>query len=121
MMRKLLSTIFCLGALSGFTQNTIALPEIINYPKQVYNAGTQNWKIVQDKKGIIYAANDEGLLSFDGSFWKRYTLQGGTGVRSVAVGIDGRILLGSQGEIGYFEPGRNGNLQYHSLNDLVPE
>ena len=64
----------------GFAQNTIALPEIINYPKQVYNAGTQNWKIVQDKKGIMYAANDEGLLSFDGSFWKKYTLPGGTGV-----------------------------------------
>lgn len=121
MMRKLLSTIFCLGVLNGFTQNTIALPEIINYPKQVYNAGTQNWKIVQDKKGIIYAANDEGLLSFDGSFWKKYTLSGGTAVRSVAVGNDGRIYIGSQGEIGFFEPDKNGKLQYHSLNSLVPD
>lgn len=120
-MRKLLLAILSLGALNGFTQNTIALPEIINYPKQIYNAGTQNWKIVQDKKGIIYAANDEGLLSFDGSFWKKYTLPGGAGVRSVAIGNDGRIYIGSQGEIGYFEPGRNGNLQYRSLNDLIPE
>ncbi|OQP63087.1 hypothetical protein A3860_03695 [Niastella vici] len=107
--------------LKGFAQNTIALPEIVNYPKQVYNAGTQNWKIVQDKKGIMYAANDEGLLSFDGSFWKKYTLPGGTGVRSVAIGNDGRIYIGSQGEIGFFEPGKNGRLQYRSLNDLIPE
>lgn len=107
--------------LKGFAQNTIALPEIVNYPKQVYNAGTQNWKIVQDKKGIMYAANDEGLLSFDGSFWKKYTLPGGAGVRSVAIGNDGRIYIGSQGEIGFFEPGKNGRLQYKSLNDLIPE
>lgn len=112
---------FCLGAFHGFAQNTIALPEIINYPKQVYNAGTQNWKIVQDKKGVIYAANDEGLLSFNGSFWKKYTLPGGTGVRSVAVGNDGRIYIGSQGEIGFFAPDKNGKLQYRSLNNLVPE
>ena len=121
MMRKLLLAICCFSVFIGYTQNTIGLPEIINYPKQIYNAGTQNWKIAQDKKGIIYAANDEGLLSFDGSFWKKYTLPGGTGVRSLAVGNDGRIYIGSQGEIGYFEPGKNGRLQYRSLNDLVPE
>jgi DNA-binding CsgD family transcriptional regulator len=120
-MRKFLLTICYIGLLKGFTQNTIALPEIINYPKQIYNAGTQNWKIVQDKKGIVYAANDEGLLSFDGSFWKKYTLPGGTGVRSLAIGNDGRIYIGSQGEIGFFEPGKNGKLQYRSLNDLIPD
>ena len=120
-MRKLLLAICCFSVLIGYTQNTIGLPEIINYPKQSYNAGTQNWKIAQDKKGIMYAANDEGLLSFDGSFWKKYTLPGGTGVRSLAVGNDGRIYIGSQGEIGYFEPGKNGRLQYKSLNDLIPE
>jgi ligand-binding sensor domain-containing protein/DNA-binding CsgD family transcriptional regulator len=120
-MRKVLLAICCFSVFIGYTQNTIGLPEIINYPKQRYNAGTQNWKIAQDKKGIMYAANDEGLLSFDGSFWKKYTLPGGTGVRSLAVGNDGRIYIGSQGEIGYFEPGKNGRLQYRSLNDLVPE
>jgi DNA-binding CsgD family transcriptional regulator len=121
MMRKLLLAICCFRVFIGYTQNTIGLPEIINYPKQSYNAGTQNWKIAQDKKGIMYAANDEGLLSFDGSFWKKYTLPGGTGVRSLAVANDGRIYIGSQGEIGYFDPGKNGRLQYRSLNDLIPE
>ena len=47
-------------------QNTIGLPEIINYSKQAYKAGTQNWDICQDKNGILYFANNEGLLSFDG-------------------------------------------------------
>ncbi|HQW84213.1 MAG TPA: hypothetical protein PK987_07130, partial [Ferruginibacter sp.] len=47
-------------------QNTIGLPDIINYSKPLYKAGLQNWDIKQDKNGIVYFANNEGLLSFDG-------------------------------------------------------
>jgi DNA-binding CsgD family transcriptional regulator len=121
MLPKSLLTLLCCIYLQGLAQNTIALPEIINYSKHAYNAGTQNWKITQDKLGIIYVANDEGLLSFDGSFWKKYSLPNGGGIRSLAIGNDGRIYIGGQGEIGYFEPGRQGRLLYHSLNDLIPD
>lgn len=120
-MRKMLLAACCFICVPGLGQNTIALPEIINYHKQVYNAGTQNWKITQDKQGIIYIANDEGLLSFDGSFWKKYSLPQNTGIRSLAIGDDDRIYIGGQGEIGYFEPGKNNRLQYHSLNHLIPD
>ncbi len=44
-------------------QNTIGLPEIINYSKNQYNAGAQNWDIRQDKQGVIYLANNEGLCN----------------------------------------------------------
>ena len=49
----------------GLCQNTIGLPEIINYSKHIYKAGTQNWDICQDVNGLLYFANNEGLLSFD--------------------------------------------------------
>ena len=120
-MRKLIAAILFFAFMQGHAQNTIALPDIINYSKQNYNAGTQNWKIAQDKQGIIYVANDEGMLSFDGSFWKKYSIPGGGGVRSLAIGSDGRIYIGSQGEIGFFEPGKYGKLQYKSLNGLIPD
>ncbi|MEO6668669.1 MAG: hypothetical protein ABIN36_04270, partial [Ferruginibacter sp.] len=55
-------------------QNTIGLPDIINYSKQNYKAGAQNRKIRQDKKGVLYFANSEGLLTFDGIKWKTYPL-----------------------------------------------
>lgn len=102
-------------------QNTIALPEIINYPKQLYGAGAQNWKFCQDKSGIIYCANNEGLLTFNGHFWKKYLLPGSNGIRSLAFADDKRIYIGSQGEIGFFEPAENGTLAYHSLTHLIPE
>ncbi len=104
----------------SFSQNTIGIPDIINYTKDVYNAGTQNRGIVQDKNGIMYFANYEGLLSFDGSYWKTYPLPNKTVVRSLAIGADNKIYVGSQADFGYFAPARNGELTYKSLISLVP-
>jgi DNA-binding CsgD family transcriptional regulator len=121
MLKKILPVALFFIIVKGYSQNTIALPEIINYSKLSYNAGTQNWDIGQDKQGIIYIANNEGLLSFDGNFWKKYSIPNSTIIRSLAVSPDDRIYIGAQGEIGFFEPGKNGLLQYHSLNGLIPD
>jgi DNA-binding CsgD family transcriptional regulator len=101
-------------------QNTIGLPDIINYTRPVYKAGLQNWDIKQDKNGIIYFANNEGLLSFDGRYWNNYPLPNKTIVRSVEIGPDNRIYTGGQDEIGYFAPRANGQLQYNSLINQIP-
>jgi ligand-binding sensor domain-containing protein/DNA-binding CsgD family transcriptional regulator len=105
--------------LTGAGQNTIGLPDVINYTKQAYGAGLQNWEIRQDNNGIIYIANNEGLLSYDGKNWNLYPLPNKTIVRSVEVGPDGKIYVGGQDEMGYFTPGENGSLQYHSLTPLL--
>ena len=100
-------------------QNTIGLPDVTNYTKQAYSAGLQNWDIKQDKNGIIYSANNEGLLSFDGKSWTLYPLPNKTIVRSVEIGFDNRIYVGGQDELGYFSPLSNGQLEYHSLTTLI--
>lgn len=120
MNRKFLLLFLCLAFLQTKAQNTIALPEIINYSKQAYNGGTQNWEIGQDKQGIIYVANNEGLLSFDGTYWKLYPLPNKTNVRSLEVSQDGKIYVGGQDEIGYFSPDKTGSLVYTSLKNLIP-
>ena len=109
--------IFPIGLLG---QNTIGLPDVNNYFKSVYKAGTQNWDVKQDKNGIIYIANNEGLLSFDGKYWTVYPLPNKTIVRSVDIGPDNKIYVGGQDELGYFMPGPNGQLQYTSLVHLIP-
>lgn len=111
---------FLILPLSGFCQNTIGLPEVVNYYKESYNAGLQNWDIRQDKNGIIYFANNEGLLSFDGKYWNIYPLPNRTIVRSVEIGPDNRIYVGGQDELGYFSPASNGQLTYHSLTEKIP-
>ncbi len=110
---------FLLFPFKIFSQNTIGLPDVTNYTKQTYIAGLQNWDIKQDKNGIIYAANNEGLLSFDGKNWTLYPLPNKTIVRSVEIGFDNRIYVGGQDELGYFSASANGQLVYHSLTSLL--
>ncbi len=121
-MKAGIITILLLVAIfTSFCQNTIGIPDIINYPKETYNAGTQNRGIVQDKNGIVYFANHEGLLSFDGTYWKTYPLPNKTIVRSVAIGKDNRIYVGGQDDFGYFTPDKNGRLVYKSLKTFLSQ
>ncbi|MCU7549709.1 hypothetical protein OCK74_11325 [Chitinophagaceae bacterium LB-8] len=119
-MRTIAIVFFLILSLSVFCQNTIGLPEIINYSKQSYSAGTQNWDIKQGQNGLVYFGNNEGLLSFDGTFWKLYPLPNHTIVRSIEITRDQRIYIGGQNELGFFAPDEKGFLVYHSLVGLIP-
>ena len=121
-MRQYIITLVVLlaGSMAVSAQNTIGIPRIINYTKEAYRAGTQVWDITQDRSGRMYFANDEGLLTFDGHFWKLHPLPNKTNMRSIAIADDGRIYAGGQGELGYFLPDRLGRLQYTSLIPLLP-
>jgi ligand-binding sensor domain-containing protein/DNA-binding CsgD family transcriptional regulator len=101
-------------------QNPIGVPKINTYTGLDYNGGTQNWDIVQDEKGILYFANNEGLLAFDGRHWNLYQLPHQTIVRSIAIADNGKIFVGAQDEIGYFFPDNNGTLRFNSLRNLIP-
>src|ERR1700760_4945621 len=119
-MRCLLWGIF-LFAITPLTysQNTIGLPLVINYGKTDFHGGSQTWDIKQDRNGLMYFANNEGLICYDGTWWKIYPLPNRTIMRSVAIDKDGRIYVGGQGEIGVFSPDRNGFLHYESLINLL--
>ena len=114
--------IFLLAGLTdtSFSQNTWGLPQIINYNKEDYHGGSQTWNISQDSTGKMYFANNEGLISFDGNYWKVYPLPNKTIVRSVAIGSNNRIFVGGQDEIGYFSPDIQGVLHYTSLKKIIP-
>lgn len=119
-MGKHLLTIFFLQiGLLALGQVQIASPKIVNYNSDHYKAGMQNWDVAQDKRGILYFANNEGLLSFNGRFWRMYRLPNLTAARSVEIDSKNRIFVGGQDEIGYFFPDENGVLKYNSLTPLV--
>ena len=107
--------------LSAICQNTIGLPDVTNYPKKSYGGGLQNWDISQDSSGIIYVANNEGLLSFDGRYWNLHPLPNRTITRSVLAGQDLNIYVGGQDELGYFHPDGSGRLRYESLLSKIAE
>jgi ligand-binding sensor domain-containing protein/DNA-binding CsgD family transcriptional regulator len=101
-------------------QNTIGLPEIINYNSLDFHASTEIRCIRQGKNGIVYMANNDGLLTFNGRYWKLHRLPNKAAVRSIALDTTGKIYVGGHDEIGYFFPAANGTLEYHSLKHLIP-
>ena len=119
MRRCAIIFIMLLVFLHSISQNTIGIPNITNYSKNVYEAGMQNWDMAQDKNGVMYFANNDGLLSFDGTYWKVYPLPNKTNVRSIAIGKDNKIYVGGQGEIGFFSPNEAGELEFTSLLPLI--
>lgn len=117
----LLLTALGWAATSSFSQNTIAFPLITNYSKAEFRGGGLTWDMAQDSRGIMYFANNEGLITFDGAHWRTYPLPNKTIIRSLHIDANDRIYVGGQGEIGFFAPSRNGTLAYTSLIDRVPE
>lgn len=105
---------------NGWSQNTIGLPQILNFNNNNFQGGTQTHDIRQDEAGRMYFANNEGLLTYDGSYWKLYPQPNKTILRSIALDKD-RIYAGGQDELGYYIPDDRGILQYYSLKDLIPE
>ncbi|SKA41504.1 Y_Y_Y domain-containing protein [Chitinophaga eiseniae] len=126
MNKILLNILLFMGLLSTgghavYAQNGTGIPAVINYTKFDYHSGSQNWDIGQDKQKVMYFANNEGLLSFDGSHWKLYPLPNNTVIWCLAINDDGKIYVGGQDEIGYFSPGLNGILTYTSLKNKIPQ
>ncbi|PVH25093.1 ligand-binding sensor domain-containing protein [Sphingobacterium corticibacter] len=98
----------------------IAKPHVAHYSKADYLADNQNWGLSVDKQGVIYAANNAGLLRYDGQEWHLHRSTKGMPMRSVNATPDGRIYTGGKGEFGYWTDKGFGRLSYTSLASLVP-
>jgi len=113
-------TFFILFTITFFGQvKNIGVPDVRNYKRNEYKGGTQNWNIGQDKNGNLYFANNNGLLQFDGSSWRKYPLPNLTSVRCLKIDDSGKIYVGGYNEFGYFQPDSKGKLKYTSLAKKV--
>lgn len=93
------------------------LPGIRNFPRSEYAGGIQSWSFAETDNGLLYFANNSGLLEYNGSQWALYK-----SVQAVnrAVCADGnRIYVGAFGDFGYYEENEKGVLVYHSLTHLI--
>ena len=85
-----------------------------------YAAGTQNWALLQQRNGWIYAANNYGLLEYDGSRWQLYGIGNGTVVRAIATDTAGTVYAGGTDEFGVFRPDAKGTMEYRSMVEHIP-
>lgn len=92
---------------------------VVHFTRKNYGAGTQNWGIAIASNNWSYVANNYGLLEYDGDRWHLYGMPNSTAVRSLMIGLDGRIYVGATNEFGIFAANAVGGLDYHSLSDSL--
>jgi len=115
MIVRCLLMCFVLGLNFSIAQE---LPPVSVFTPQEYMAENQNWSIDQDQDKHIYIANNRGLLTFDGSNWRKYNTPNQTILRSVKV-IDNKIFTGFYGGFGYWKKNTKGVLDYTCLSDKI--
>lgn len=95
-------------------------PELIPYLVNDFNLRSQSWGIAQDPNSqLIYIANSEGLVEFNGITWKKFTLNERLPIRSVAVNEKGQVFTGTFEDFGLWEHNQDGELEYKSLANLT--
>ena len=85
----------------------------------IFDATPSNWAITQDEKGTIYAGNNAGLLIHNGDTWEVLPVPGNI-IRSLTLGADKKVYIGSFGELGYLGADSLGGPMYVSLKDHIP-
>ncbi|MFO7923170.1 MAG: hypothetical protein R6U58_05720 [Bacteroidales bacterium] len=95
-------------------------PELAPYLINEFDLYNQNWSISQNPDNkFIYVGNSEGLIEYNGIYWRRYLLNDNLPVRSVSVHDNGDIFTGSFEEFGFWRYDNMGELVYHSLTFLT--
>ena len=90
------------------------IPPIQVFTQQDYGAEDQNWDISQDENGIMYFANNKGLLKYNSARWEVFPTPNLSIARSVNV-IGNKIYMGSYMDFGYWVKDDFGGLAYTSL------
>nr|WP_321451540.1 LuxR C-terminal-related transcriptional regulator [uncultured Carboxylicivirga sp.] len=100
-LRNTITFILFFIACSVYAQK-VGLPEMEYFNRRQYGGGTQNWRISQNKHDLIYFANNDGVLEFDGVNWQLHREGSPFVVRSVKA-IDDRIYAGLFNQVGYYQ------------------
>ncbi len=98
------------------------LPAIINYGRHIYHANGFNAATITDSRGILYVANHDGILEFDGVTWRLIALPEQMVPSALALGDNKRIYTGGSHNLGYLtaNPDANGQWRFVSLLDFIP-
>lgn len=113
--------IIWLASLSNFEIHASSpyygLPGIRNFSRSQYSGGIQTWSFTETENGLLYFANNSGLLEYNGSTWTLY--QSVKAVNRVVCADGNRIYVGAFNDFGYYEEDERGTLRYHSLTHLI--
>ena len=97
-------------------------PLMQTYNEQDYNVSSPVWCILQDTLGLMYFGTDEGILVYDGNYWRSIRIPNNSIVRSMCMDKNGRIYATGSSDFGYLAPDSTGQLTFKSLRAfMLPE
>ncbi len=87
-------------------------PFLNNITPDEYGYESQNYSIIQDDNNIIYIANLNGVIEYDGTFWRLIKING---IPTFAKDSDNKIYVGGYNNFGYLEFNKTNGTHFKSL------
>ena len=113
---------FIIVALLFVAKNVLGFsPSILTYSTKDYNAHQVNYDVLFDERGVMYAANAYGIMSYDGETWKLVPMSASNSPVSLCLSADKKLYIGANNDLGYAEADARGVLKFHSLSHLLPD
>jgi signal transduction histidine kinase/ligand-binding sensor domain-containing protein len=122
-MQKIFLWILWGSLISSFASAQVknrGIPFFKNYLPEQYNAENRNFAVVQDRRGVMYFANFNGVLEFDGVNWQLIRLNANRTPTALVADTSGKVYVGANQDLGYLKPQKNGDLTFVSLRDKLP-
>ncbi|MEM8963004.1 MAG: ATP-binding protein [Acidobacteriota bacterium] len=93
------------------------IPFVRHFPAAEIGDGPQVIGGIAGRNGLLYFAANRSVLEYDGARWRR---SAAATARRFATDLDGRVWVGSDGDLGYLDPSGQ-DLVLVSLRDQLPE
>lgn len=93
---------------------------IRNFSIDDYKASCQNWGLSVATDGVLYVANNSGLLTYDGNTWKKFETPDKLPVNGVTF-LNDTIYTVSEGSFGGWTRDALGIMRYHKLSKIPAE
>lgn len=92
-----------------------------NFLPTDYPGKNQNWSVKVDNNNIVWFANQDGILSFNGNQWQIIHTNQQNTIRSISFNHKGELYAGAIGDIGRLEKDSIGKHVYVSLKNKLPQ
>lgn len=95
---------------------------IKNFLPKEYKGLANNFGTTQDDDGLIYVANDNAVLIFDGINWDKCSRHDEVTISCIQKTNSNKIVVGTvDGDIALIEKNKKGRFRYNSLLSNIPE
>lgn len=94
-------------------------PVISSFSTDEIGVDTETYSVTRAPDGVLYFGGN-AILSFDGERWSRTAIPQLSAIYGLDIGADGKLWVGGNGEVGWFERLLDSSLRYHSLDFAFP-